>query len=104
MSLEGPQNNENKNDQVFSNEGLLNRNFGKKTEKTSENIEEREKPVMQTMIESYENISNDPEKVALETLFDRLDPSMTFKEKQNAMAKIREEYKLYKEGKDWKQN
>jgi hypothetical protein len=114
-------------EQPFSPEGLLNRNFGKNKEQAPsesetvpaqesipsaptaesgsvENTGEKEKPLMQQMVEAYQKLSNDPEKSAREALYNRFEPNLSQEEKQKQMARMNEEYRLYKEGKDWKQS
>jgi len=109
-------------EQAFSKEGLLNRNFGKNKEQApteneapsaqetvrdtpvaeagaAENLGAKEKPLMQQMVEAYQKLSNDPEKSAYGALYNRLEPSLSEDEKQKQMAKMTEEYRLYKEGK-----
>jgi len=112
-------------EQPFSPEGLLNRNFGKNIEQSPtesetvpvqesipktpeaehglvENTGEKEKPLMQQMVEAYQKLSNDPEKSAYDALYDRLESNLSEEEKQKQMAKMTQEYRSYKEGKDWK--
>jgi polyhydroxyalkanoate synthesis regulator phasin len=114
-------------EQPFSPEGLLNRNFGKNKEQAPsesetvpaqesipsasaaesgsvENTGEKEKPLMQQMVESYQKLSNDPEKSAYDALYNRLEPNLPEEEKQKQMARMTQEYRLFKKGKDWKQN
>ena len=114
-------------EQPFSPEGLLNRNFGKSKEQAPtesetssaqesivntprtesgsvENAGEKEKPLMQQMVEAYQKLSNNPEKSAREALYNRFEPNLSDEEKQKQMARMNEEFRLYKEGKDWKQS
>ncbi|MHB1118032.1 MAG: hypothetical protein ACYCZ7_00675 [Minisyncoccota bacterium] len=107
----------------FSPEGFLNRNFGreKRTQATDEipqvpeqaqepapvestkKIEDKEKPIMQLMVEAYERLRDNPESAAYDALYDRLNPNLPEEEKMRQMARLTTEYRLFKEGKDWRQ-
>ena len=69
-----------------------------------ENVENKEKPLMQQMVEAYQKLGSDPEKAAYEALYNRLEPNLSEEEKQKQMARMSQEYRLFKEGKDWKQS
>jgi hypothetical protein len=70
---------------------------------SAENVGIKEKPLMQQMVDAYMMLSNDPENSAYDALYNRLEPSLSEEEKQKQMIRIMQEYKLFKEGKDWKQ-
>lgn len=54
-----------------------------------------EAPILQQMIDAYKLVSEDPKRAALEALYDRLDPTLSMEQKQDAMKKLNDEYEAY---------